>query len=61
MRTKSYKTIDGVRFDIVGYGSKKEMNDEAIKIRKLGYNARVFYNKDGKFYEIYRCRTKRNR
>ena len=59
MGMKGSKIIDGVRFDIVGFGNKKEMNDKAAKIRKLGYNARVFYEKDGKFYKIYRCRTKR--
>ena len=60
MKTKSFKTIDGIRFDIVGYGSKREMNDKATKIRKLGYNARVFYEKDGKYYTVYQSRKKRN-
>ena len=59
MSKKGSKTIDGIRFDIVGFGNKREMNDKATKIRKLGYNARIFYNKNGKFYEVYQSRAKR--
>lgn len=58
-RRKSTKTIDGVMFLLVGFGNKSEMNSEASRIRELGYNARIFYNKEGKFYEVYQSITKR--
>jgi len=58
---RSTKIINGVKFEIVGYESKKEVNDIAMRIRKDGYNARVFYNKKGKFYTVYQSTIKRMR
>ena len=60
MGRKNSIIIDGKRFDIVHFGNKNEMDSKAKEIRKLGYNARVFYSKEGNYYKVYQCRTKRN-